>query len=189
MKLSNKPVPLNLQKPFPLSKTIVLVGMMGAGKTSIGRRLAKFFQVPFYDSDHEIEVASGYKIADLFDLYGESAFRDGEKKVILRLLDQPTHVLSTGGGSFLEPQTREKIRQRGISIWLRADIETLLKRVSRRNDRPLLNKGDQLEILSKLMKDRYHIYNEANIVVDSGNEPTAVTVEKVIEKITAYLKY
>ena len=175
-------------RPYKLPKHVVLVGIMGAGKTSVGKLLANRLGLPFIDSDHEVEQASGCKIADFFDIYGEAAFRDGESKVIQRLLELPSpHVISTGGGAYLHPETRATIHDHAISIWIRAQLETLLKRVARRNDRPLLNKGNQREILAKIMQDRYSTYHEADITVDSETDSARTTVNQVILALCDFL--
>ena len=168
-------------------RTLVLVGLMGAGKTCIGKRLAQTFGLEFVDADEEIEMAAGCSIEDIFARYGESHFRDGERRVIARLLDCPVHVLATGGGAFMDPRTREKIRERGISVWLRADIELLLRRVSRRNNRPLLKHGDQRATLEQLIALRYPIYAEADIAVDSLDASPDATAERVVAALRAYL--
>lgn len=160
---------------------------MGAGKTSIGRRLAKRLDLEFSDSDHEVEKAAGCPIKEIFDVFGEEAFRTGEYRVIKRLLDQSVHVLATGGGSFTTPETRSLIKEKGISIWLNADLETLVARVSRRSDRPLLTDGNQREVLEQLIIERYPLYQESDIIVETFDEPTTVTVERVIEKLADYL--
>ncbi|RMD60882.1 MAG: shikimate kinase [Alphaproteobacteria bacterium] len=167
-------------------KTIVLVGLMGAGKSCIGRRLAARFGLEFVDADAEIEAAAGCSIEDIFEQHGEAAFRDGERRVIARLLTRPPHVLATGGGAFMAPATRELIRTHGVSVWLRADLDLLLKRTARRNNRPLLKRGDPREILSRLMAERYPVYAEADIIVDSQDAPPEVTVERVAEAIRHY---
>src|ERR1043166_3803827 len=123
-------------------KTLVLVGLMGAGKSSVGRRLATRLSLPFVDADQEIEAAAGMTIEEIFGRHGEPAFRDGERRVIARLLDNPVHVLSTGGGAFMDPRTRALIHERATSIWLHAELDELVRRVSRRTDRPLLKGGD-----------------------------------------------
>jgi shikimate kinase len=164
-------------------RTIVLVGLMGAGKSSIGRRLASRLDMAFIDADDEITNAAGCSIEDIFELYGEEAFRDGERRVIARLLDAEPHVLATGGGAFLDGQTRKRIRERGISVWLRADLDIIHQRTSRRNHRPLLKKGDPRATLEKLMKERYPIYSEADVVVDSSEEPHDVTVMRVLDAL------
>lgn len=168
---------------FQVPKTIVLVGLMGAGKTNIGRRLAQRLGLPFVDADSEIEAAAGETIEEIFERRGEAAFRDGERRVIARLLDGPLHVLATGGGAFLDPDTRRLIRERGVSVWLRADIELLLVRVSRRNNRPLLKQGDHRETLTRLIEQRYPIYAQADITVDTVDGPPEATLERVIASL------
>ena len=171
----------------PPPRTIVLIGLMGVGKTCIGRRLATAFGLEFVDADAEIEAAAGCSIQDIFDCHGEAAFRDGERRVIARLLKQPPHVLATGGGAFMDPGTRDLIKERGISLWLRGDLSLLVKRTSRRNNRPLLKRGDPKEILARLMKERYPIYAEADITVDSQDGPPEITVRRARAAIEAYL--
>ena len=168
-------------------RTIVLVGLMGAGKSCIGRKLAVRFGLRFVDADHEIEAAAGSTIEDIFERHGETFFRDGERRVIARLLDQPVHVLAAGGGAFMDPRTRLKIRERGISVWLRADLELLLRRVSRRNNRPLLKEGDRRATLERLIAQRYPVYAEADITVDSVDAPPEATVERVVEELGRFL--
>jgi shikimate kinase len=163
-----------------------MVGLMGAGKTSIGRRLAARVGLPFVDADEEIEAAAGSSIEDIFERLGEASFRDGERRVIARLLDGPPIVLATGGGAFMDPQTRERIAAKAISVWLRADLDTLVRRTSRRNDRPLLKDGDPREILARLMDRRYPIYQQADIVVDSVDAPADETVQNVLDALTAH---
>lgn len=171
----------------PASKdTIVMVGLMGAGKTSIGRRLAARLGLPFLDADDEIETAAGSSIPDIFDRLGEASFRDGERRVIARLLEGPPVVLATGGGAFMDAETRDRIAARGISVWLRADIDTLVRRTSRREDRPLLKDGDPREILTRLMDVRYPIYQLADIIVDSLDGPAEDTLQQVLESLEAY---
>ncbi|MEX0815529.1 MAG: shikimate kinase [Dongiaceae bacterium] len=164
----------------PIDKTIVLVGLMGAGKSCIGRRLAARLDLPFVDADREIEEAAGCSIPEIFERHGEQAFRDGERRVIRRLLDGPVRVLATGGGAFMDPQTRAAIRARAVSVWLRADLELLLRRVSRRNDRPLLQVDDPRGRLVELMAERHPIYAEADIAVDSEDGPPEATLERVL---------
>lgn len=173
--------------PPRVEKTIVLIGMMGAGKTCIGRKLAERLGLPFVDADQEIAAAAGCSIPDIFALHGEAAFRDGEARVIARLLDDPVQVLATGGGAFMNEKTRAKIRERAISIWLRADIELLMRRVGRRNNRPLLQKGDPRAVLEKLMAEREPVYAKADIIVDSMDGPRDAMVNKVIEALDEYL--
>ena len=167
------------------SKTLVLVGLMGAGKTSIGRRLAQRLGVRFKDADKEIEDAAGCSIADFFDRFGEAEFRRGEAAVIARLLDEPPMVLATGGGAYMAEQTREVIRDKGIAIWLKADLDVLYERVSRRTDRPLLRTENPRKTLAKLMEIRYPTYAEADLVVDSFAGPIDATVDRVYEAVKA----
>jgi shikimate kinase len=165
---------------FAPRRTIVLVGLMGAGKTKIGRRLAARLNLPFFDSDTEIETAAGETIAEIFRHRGEAAFRDGERRVIARLLGQPIHVLATGGGAFMDPATREAIARCAVSVWLRADLDVLLARVSRRNNRPLLQERDPRAVLQALIERRHPIYGEADLVIDSGEGPVEQTTTRVI---------
>ncbi len=173
--------------PLKVPRTIVLIGLMGAGKSCIGRRLAALLGLKFVDADAEIERAAGCTIEEIFDRHGEVAFRDGERRVIERLLGQAVQVLATGGGSFMDPRTRAAIHGRAISVWLRADLDLLLKRTGRRNNRPLLKRGDPRAILEGLMAERYPVYGEANVVVDSVDGPPEVTVERVRAAVEAYL--
>ena len=170
----------------PGQRSIVLVGLMGAGKSCIGRRLAPRLGLPFADADSEIETAAGCAIADIFAEHGEEAFRSGERRVIERLLGEQPRVLSTGGGAFIDPRTRDAVRRFGISVWLRADLELLLKRTARRNNRPLLKNGDPRQILAALMAERYPVYAEADIVIDSVDAPPDVTVGKVERAVRAH---
>ena len=170
---------------FVPSRTIVLVGLMGAGKTKIGRRLAARLNLPFFDSDHEIEMAAGESIEEIFANRGERVFRDGERRVIARLLDQPVHVLATGGGAFMDETTRRVIERRGVSLWLRADLDVLVSRVSRRNNRPLLKVGDTRAVLGELIERRYPVYAEANVIVDSGEGSPEATVTRAIAALAA----
>ncbi len=172
-----------------LPRTLVLVGLMGAGKTSVGRRIAHRLGLGFVDADAEIEAAAGCTIAEIFARHGETAFRDGERRVIQRLLEEPAHVLATGGGAFMDPATRACIRARGISLWLRAELEVLVRRVARRTHRPLLNQGDPKEILTRLMAIRYPVYAEADIVVDSLDAPTENTVDRCMTALSEYLAH
>jgi len=170
-------------------KTIVLVGLMGAGKTSIGKRLAARLDLPFYDSDLEIEKAAGRPCKEVYEIFGEEEFRNGERRVITRLLDMPIHVLSTGGGAYVNEVIREQIKGKAISVWLKANIETLLARVSRRNDRPLLEGVNQQEVLEGLMKERYPIYQLADVMVETYiDEPAGKTVDRVIASLADYIR-
>ena len=168
--------------------SIVLVGLMGAGKSAIGRRLASRLGMPFVDADTEIERAAGCSISDIFELHGEAAFRDGERRVIARLLARPAHVLATGGGAFMDAGTRAAIRESGISVWLRADLDLLVSRVSRRSNRPLLAGGDPRTILQRLMDERHPTYAEADVVVDSMDGPHEQTVEAVLSAVGAHVE-
>jgi shikimate kinase len=170
---------------FAPHRTIVLVGLMGAGKTKIGRRLAVRLNLPFFDSDNEIETAAGETIAEIFRNRGEAVFRDGERRVIARLLGQSAHVLATGGGAFMDPATRALIARRGVSVWLRADLDVLLARVSRRNNRPLLQRSEPRAVLADLIERRHPIYAEADIVVDSSEGSAEQTTNRVIAAVMA----
>lgn len=161
-------------------RTIVLVGLMGAGKSCIGRLLAGALDLPFVDADKEIEAAAGCTIDDIFTAHGEAAFREGERRVIARLLNQPKMVLATGGGAFMDTETRNLIRERATSVWLRADLELLLRRTARRNNRPLLKRGEPREILKRLIEERYPVYAEADIMVDSVDGPPEMTLARVL---------
>ncbi len=170
---------------FVPSRTIVLVGLMGAGKSKIGRRLAARLNLPFFDSDDEIEMAAGESIEEIFANRGERVFRDGERRVIARLLDQPVHVLATGGGAFMDETTRRVIERRGVSLWLRADLDVLVSRVSRRNDRPLLKVGDTRTVLGELIERRYPVYAEANVMIESGESAPELTVTHAIAALAS----
>lgn len=171
-----------------LPRTLVLVGLMGAGKSSIGRRLAQRLGVDFVDADTEIESAAGRSIPEIFEELGEPAFRDGERRVIRRLLeDRIPHILATGGGAFMAPDTRTAIKDKGLSLWLKADIDTLFERVSRRTNRPLLKTADPKETLRGLMTVRYPVYAEADILVETRRVPIETTVEKVYQAVVAHL--
>ena len=168
------------------SRTIVLIGLMGAGKSSIGRRLANRLGVPFVDADAEIEAAAGCTIAEYFDRHGEAAFRDGERRVIARLLGDPPQVLATGGGAFMVPETRALIAEKAVSVWLRAELDLLVKRCARRNTRPLLKTGDPREILADLIAERYPVYAETDVVIDTDDSPHDIMVGRIIEALEAH---
>ncbi len=168
----------------PPARPLVLVGLMGVGKSTVGRRLAKRLSLPFVDADSEIERAAGCSISDIFEFHGEAAFREGERRVLRRLLEEKPAVIATGGGAFIDDETRKQVRERATSIWLRADLETVVKRVRRNNNRPLLKNGDPRETLSKLMEARDPIYAQADIVVDSSD----AAVDKVVDVIIDALK-
>jgi shikimate kinase len=172
--------------PSRLDRMLVFVGLMGVGKTAIGRRVAQRLAVPFIDADAEIERAAGATVAEIFAREGEAVFRAGERRVIRRLLDGPVGVLSTGGGAFMDPETRARIRARGLSVWLRADLETLVERTQRRATRPLLRDGDPREILARLMAVRDPIYAEADIIVPTQAGPPELTVNAVLDALRQF---
>jgi shikimate kinase len=161
-------------------RSVVLVGMMGAGKSSVGRRLATRLGIPFVDADGEIEKAAGMTIAEIFSTHGEDYFRGGEKRVIARLLDSGPQVLATGGGAFMNPETRAAIRDKGISVWLRATLDVLSRRVKRRADRPLLKTANPIETLRRLMEERHPVYAEADLTVESRDVPHDTIVDEII---------
>jgi shikimate kinase len=165
---------LNLDRP------VVLVGLMGAGKTRVGRRLAERLGLPFLDTDLEIEAETGKTIAELFSHIGEPAFREGERRTIARLMRNARSVIATGGGAFMDTRTRAAIRQNALSVWLRADLDTLVARTSRSNKRPLLQGVDKAEKLAELMALRYPVYAEAHLTVDSLHGPVEQTVNSVL---------
>ncbi len=169
--------------PTLAGRSVVLVGLMGAGKTSIGRRLAARMGLPFRDADTEIELAAGRTIPELFSRFGEQDFRGGERRVIRRLLAGDPIVLATGGGAFMDRSTRGAIRETAVSIWLRCKLPTLVRRVATRNNRPLLADGDPAEILAGLMATRHPVYAEADLVVDCGDEPPDITTAKVLHAL------
>jgi shikimate kinase len=169
------------------SRTIVMVGMMGAGKSSIGRRLAARLGMPFTDADTEIEQAANATIPEIFESHGEAYFRDGERRVIQRLLDGPPKVLATGGGAFINPETREAIARKAISVWLKADRDLLLARVKRRANRPLLKDGDPAEIIEKLIAERYPVYAEADIHIQSRDVAHDVVIDDILAALVDYL--
>ncbi|ADM08252.1 putative shikimate kinase [Parvularcula bermudensis HTCC2503] len=166
-----------------ISRPVVLIGLMGAGKTTVGRRLAELLALPFKDADEEIEDAANMSVADIFETYGEGYFREGERKVIERLLSEGPMVLATGGGAFMNAATRELVKLKAISIWLRADLDLLVKRTAQKATRPLLQQGDAREILARLLKERAPVYAEADIVVDSLEGPHLKTVNRIIKAL------
>ena len=166
-----------------LKRTVALVGMMGAGKSAVGRRLAAKLGVPFRDADQEIETAAGCSVNEIFQRFGEPAFRDGERKVIARLLSEAPHVLATGGGAFIDAETRARIKADAVSVWLRVPLDTLVARVERRDTRPLLRNGDPREILQKLLVAREPIYAEADLVVDTQEGPHSGAVERILSAL------
>ncbi len=181
-------IPEANHNPLHLKKSIILVGLMGAGKSTVGRRLAREIGLEFRDSDTEIQEAAGCSIADIFQIHGENIFRDLEKRVIKRLLEGEPMVVATGGGAFIQPHIREMIKAHGTSIWLRAELDILVERVSRKNTRPLLEKGDKRGILEKLMDERYPIYSEADVIVDSDDGSHETVVHSIVKELQTYLK-
>ncbi|HEY6632707.1 MAG TPA: shikimate kinase [Rhizobiaceae bacterium] len=169
------------------SRSIVFVGLMGAGKTAIGRKVAALLGLPFTDSDHEIESVSRMSIPDLFERYGETEFRALEQRVIVRVLENGPQVLSTGGGAFMNAQTREAIAAFGLSVWLKADVDTLLDRVSKKQNRPLLRNADPRAVLERLMAERYPVYALADVTVLTRDERKEVIVGEVIEALHRHL--
>jgi shikimate kinase len=181
--------PINVKLSAPAlvvalgSRSLVLVGMMGAGKSSIGRRLAARLEIPFVDADAEIERAAGMTISDIFAKHGESSFRSGEARVIARLLDAGPQVLATGGGAFMNAETRVLIGQKGISIWLKADFDILMRRIRRRNDRPLLNTENPADTLQRLIEERYPVYQLADVTVHSRDVPHDTIVDEILSAV------
>ncbi len=174
------------QSSLRLDRPVALVGLMGAGKSSIGRRLAAVLGVPFRDSDDEVERAAGQTISDIFSSLGEPAFREGERRVIARLLDDPPHILATGGGAFVNEQTRQLIKDKAVSVWLKADIDVLARRVGRKDTRPLLRDQDPRQVLQKLAEVRNPLYAQADIVVETGDTPHQASVDAVLNALIAW---
>ena len=166
-------------------RSIVMVGLMGCGKSAVGRRLAARLGLPFVDADEEIEKAAGQTIADIFAEHGEPYFREGERKVLARLMRSGPQVLATGGGAFMNAETRAAIAERGVSVWLRAELPLLLRRVAKRNNRPLLKDGDPEVVMQKLMDARYPVYAQADITVESRDVPHDVIVGEIIERFAS----
>jgi shikimate kinase len=173
-----------------LKRTVALVGMMGAGKTSIGKRLAARLEVPFADADHEIEEAAGMSVAEIFAKFGEPYFRDGERRVIARLLGEKPLVLATGGGAYMDDVTRATMKDAAFTIWLKAPIEILLGRVRKRQGadqtRPLLANNDMRDTLERLLAVREPVYATANMVLESGDEPHAVLLDKIVAALASH---
>jgi shikimate kinase len=169
------------------ARSVVLVGMMGAGKSTIGRRLSARLRLPFLDADAEIEAAAGMSIPDIFDSRGEPDFRDGEARVIARLLDSGPAVLATGGGAFMRKETRDRIRDKAVSIWLKADADTILRRVKRRSDRPLLRTADPESTVGRLISEREPVYQQADLTIWSRDVPHEKIVDECIEALHARL--
>lgn len=177
---------MNCVAPSPSNadtKPIALVGLMGVGKTSIGRRLAQKLQIPFVDADQEIVDAAGLTIPEIFEKFGEAHFRDGERRVIARLFDGKRKVIATGGGAFINEETRRLMLERATVIWLDADIETLVDRTARKGDRPLLANGDPKEILTRLANERNPLYAQAHIHVKSQANPHEATLDSIMKAL------
>lgn len=170
---------------FRIDRTIALVGLMGAGKTTIGRRLATALRLPFADADVEIEKAAGLTVSEIFARHGEPEFRRGERGVIARLLNDPPLVLATGGGAFIDPDTRALIKRKAVSVWLKAPLDVLMRRVERREGRPLLAGDDPEGVMRRLMTERYPIYAEADYTVESTNGPHGSSVAAVLAALAA----
>ena len=170
-----------------IDRPVVLVGMMGVGKSSVGRKLASVLHLGFIDADEEIERAAQMSIAEMFDRFGESYFRDGERRVIARLVDGERRIVATGGGAFTNPQTRALILERAVVVWLDSDIEVLLERVGRKGNRPLLRQGDPRAVLTRLKAERQSAYAEAQIHVTSGPGPHNRAVGAILKGLDAWL--
>jgi shikimate kinase len=169
------------------SRSLVFVGLMGAGKTAIGRKVATMLSLPFTDSDHEIETVSRMTIPELFERYGEPEFRALEQRVILRLLENGPQVLSTGGGAFMNAQTREAISAHGVSVWLKADLDLLMERVSKKPNRPLLKNSNPREVLERLMGERYPVYATADMTVPTRDDRKEIIAGEVVCALCAHL--
>ena len=170
-----------------IDRPVVLVGLMGVGKSTVGRRLASMLDTDFVDVDEEIERAANRSISEIFESHGEAYFRDGERRVIARLMGEEHGIIATGGGAFIDPETRAVILEKAIAVWLDCDIDTLVERTSRRNNRPLLRTGNPREILGALKDKRSSAYAEAQIHVVTNNGPHAETAQRILEAIDAWL--
>jgi shikimate kinase len=164
-------------------RSIALIGLMGAGKSAIGRRLAARLDLPYADADTEIEAAAGESIEDIFLHHGEASFRDGERKVIARLLEGGPIVLATGGGAYMNAETRERLAKSAVTVWLRADIGVLMSRVGRRDNRPLLKTGDPRAVMERLIAERYPVYAKADLTVESRDVPHEVIVDEIVNAL------
>ncbi|WP_201830834.1 shikimate kinase [Microvirga zambiensis] len=170
------------------ARSLVLVGLMGAGKSTVGRRLAQTLQLPFRDADHEIEAAAGMTIPEIFAIHGEDHFRDGERRVIARLLQEGPIVLATGGGAFMNDETRLRIAEHGVSLWLKADLDVLMRRVRKRTTRPLLQNPDPEGTMRRLMEIRYPVYATADITIDSHEAPHDRVVADIVKALGEWLE-
>jgi shikimate kinase len=178
-----------MDRYLPLRRrTIALVGLMGVGKSSVGRRLATALELPFRDADSEVESAAGRSVSDIFAEMGEDAFREGERRVIARLLEEPPHVLATGGGAFMSAETRALIKANAVSVWLKTDLGVLARRVSRKDSRPLLAGKDPLDVLKAQAEARYPAYAEADVTVETGDAAHHVSVDQVVQALLAHLE-
>jgi shikimate kinase len=170
------------------NRSIVFTGMMGAGKTTVGRRVAARLDLPFVDADHEIESAANLTIAEIFEVHGEQSFRDGERRVIARLLRDGPQILATGGGAYMNDQTRQAIAEQAVSVWLKADFETLMARVRRKSNRPLLSNPDPEATLRGLIEQRYPIYRQADITIHSHDVPHDTVVGEIVDRLADFLR-
>lgn len=177
--IDGEPIPAHL-------RSIALVGLMGVGKSTVGRRLAKRLDLPFADGDIEIEAAAGMTVSDIFAQLGEAEFRAGEARVMKRLLEGPRMVLATGGGAILNPNTRTALKARAVTVWMRADLETVVQRVQRRDTRPLLRGRDPLEALQAMAEVRYPIYETADITVDVASGAHGQAVDAICEALETW---
>jgi len=168
-------------------RPIVLIGLMGAGKSSVGKRLAAHLKLPFKDADAEIETAAGLTIQEIFDTYGETYFRDGERRVIDRLMGSGAQILATGGGAYMDEQTRQLLSDKGISVWIKGDLDLLMKRVSKRSNRPLLKQKDPRAVMKKLIDERYPVYARADITVETVEEDHQIMVKRIKSALIEYL--
>jgi shikimate kinase len=170
-----------------VDRPIVLVGMMGVGKTSVGRKLAQLLALPFVDADEEIEEAAQMSVSEIFERFGEGSFRDGERRVIARLVAEGPKVIATGGGAFVQEDTRRLVLERGIAVWLDSDVDTLVERVRRKDTRPLLRGGDPAEIIARLKAEREPFYAQAPIKVTSESGPQGETLRHILEALDQWL--
>jgi shikimate kinase len=170
-----------------LDRPVVLVGLMGVGKSTVGRRLAKRLALPFVDSDSEIEDAAGYSAAEIFERYGEQDFRDGERRLVARLIEGAVRVIATGGGAYVDGRTRQLLNERAITVWLDAPVDVLAQRTARRDTRPLLKNGDPKGTLERLAEERRPSYQEAHIHVKSGDGAHRDVVEAIIQALEEHL--
>ncbi|MBU2168282.1 MAG: shikimate kinase [Alphaproteobacteria bacterium] len=169
-----------------VDRTIALIGLMGVGKSTVGRRLARRLGLPFADGDTEIEEAAGMTVSDIFSLYGEEEFRAGEARVMKRLVEGPPMVLATGGGAVMNPETRALLKDKALTVWMRADLQVVAERVRRRDTRPLLRGRDPLETLKRMAEVRYPIYAFADVTVDVGTGAHSQSVDTIVEALAAY---